>query len=167
MLLSPNSDIAAGGWVPSTGSTQYQCLDEASLDRGDYVSLTAFATNNPGRVGFPNTTGTATAVSITVDYEINDWQSGGDPSVVIIKVYEASNLVATRTLNPGDSDPHTSVITLDSSELTLWNNGNVHSVSYERGGTVLFTTEHRVTYIKGDATIPTTGGAASLPILGA
>lgn len=37
----PSSDISAGSWTPSTGSTLYTLVDETSADDGDYVLTTS------------------------------------------------------------------------------------------------------------------------------
>lgn len=37
-IYRPGSDIAVSGWVASTGTNLYACIDEAALDRGDYIT---------------------------------------------------------------------------------------------------------------------------------
>lgn len=37
-LLSPDADVSAGDWTPSTGSTLFECIDEVVADAADYIS---------------------------------------------------------------------------------------------------------------------------------
>jgi hypothetical protein len=42
--LRPTSDISAGSWTPSTGTTLYGVLDEVSVDDADYVTTSTSST---------------------------------------------------------------------------------------------------------------------------
>jgi hypothetical protein len=42
-FMRPTSDIAANGWLPSTGSDLYAMLDESPMDAGDYI----YSPDNP------------------------------------------------------------------------------------------------------------------------
>ena len=47
----PSSDISITGWVPSTGTDLFACIDEASYDDADYITSPTVGTGSPATLG--------------------------------------------------------------------------------------------------------------------
>lgn len=86
-LLRPTSDIAAGAWTPSTGSTLYETLDETPYSDTDYI-LTASASTAEVKFG---TGETPEAGDFIVRYRAKNNGSGA----LTVYLYQGATLKAT------------------------------------------------------------------------
>lgn len=62
----PTSDIASGGWQPSSGGDLYAMLDEASADDGDYI----YSPDNPTTEQFEVKLSTITDPAVSTGHTI-------------------------------------------------------------------------------------------------
>jgi len=67
VTLTPDSDVSAGAWTPSTGATLFGVLDETSVDDADYISTTS---NSTAVVGLSDPAGTPSAGTRTLTYRL-------------------------------------------------------------------------------------------------
>ena len=91
--IRPASDISAGSWTPSSGSTLWEMLDEvAHDDNGTY------ATGSNGAGTFEVKLGTSTDPVSSVDHIVYAWGmavGSGKGEDVVVSLYESTTLIAT------------------------------------------------------------------------
>jgi hypothetical protein len=94
-LAVPVSDLIAGAWVPSTGSTLFGVLDESVADDGDYASVGSNSTMQIGLdvLRYP------VAGTRTLSYRI----SGSPAKRIIARLVEGSTTLETWTDDPAPS----------------------------------------------------------------
>lgn len=51
VFIRPSSDVSVTGWVPSTGTDLFACIDEASYDDADYITSPTVGTGSPATLG--------------------------------------------------------------------------------------------------------------------
>lgn len=68
VTLTPDSDVSAGAWTPSTGATLFGVLDETSVNDADYISTTS---NSTAVVGFSDPAETPGAGTRTLTYRLS------------------------------------------------------------------------------------------------
>lgn len=86
-LLRPASDISAGAWTPSTGTTLYGVIDESTPDDNDYMLTT---TNSTAEIKF-SPGSTPSAGDITIRYRAKNNGTGA----LTAYLYQGATLKAT------------------------------------------------------------------------
>lgn len=97
----PSTDISAGGWSPSDGSSPlYTMLDEASADDGDYIiSPLSPAVAAVSEVKLATIADPAKSTGHTIRYRIGKSAVGGDTLNVTVKLVQGTTVIATWTHN--------------------------------------------------------------------
>lgn len=91
----PDSDIDAGGWVKSTGSYLYECIDEES-QTNDYIRATGNDTSMTCKLGL-STIDTPGDGDVIITYAILTVGSGTKSIYITPYLYEGATLRATGT----------------------------------------------------------------------
>jgi hypothetical protein len=96
---SPTSDISAGSWTYSTGSTLYGCVDEATADNADYIySSTSSDTVKLGGFGL-------TDPGVDTGFKVKYRVSATSTDQITAYLYEGATLRATDTTRAPGSTP--------------------------------------------------------------
>lgn len=116
----PSSDVSAGSWTPSTGSTLYETIDETSASDADYALTTAGA--NEFRVGLSAVTNPGVTTGHTL--RVRHQKTAGSASTAITIRLRNKTDASTVVLNePTISTTWTTTeVTLSAGEVALIQN---------------------------------------------
>ena len=114
-VLRPTSDVAAGGWTPSTGASLYGVLNETSADDGDYIQ----SGDNPNadlcEVALTAASDPHASSGYIVQYRV--YKDGTATAALLFRLMEGAVQRATWTVSDVPSTPTTGAYELTTAEV--------------------------------------------------
>jgi hypothetical protein len=96
----PSSDVSAGSWTPSTGTTLWETLDETSASDSDFVRSENDPSGSAAEVGLSSVTDPSVSTGHVARYRYQKGESGGGSPAdidLIVRLRQGTTTIASQT----------------------------------------------------------------------